>query len=67
MINSNSCSQILTSVCVQINTEDLYEDMKEFHHELDCSNYPPNHPLYSTVNKKVLGKFKDGNVWGSNK
>ena len=25
------------SVCVQINTEDLYKDMKEFHHELDCS------------------------------
>ena len=33
--------------------------MKEFHHELDCSDYPPDHPLYSTVNKKVLGKFKD--------
>ena len=59
MTNSNFCSLILISVCVQISTEDLYEDMKEFHHELDCSDYPPDHPLYSIINKKVLGKFKD--------
>ena len=47
------------SLCVQINTNDLYEDMKEIHDELDCSDYPKDHPLYSEVNKKVLGKFKD--------
>ena len=33
------------SVCVQINIEDLYKDMKEFHHELDCSDYPPDHSI----------------------
>ena len=47
------------SVCVEIKTEDLYKDMKDFHHELDCSDYPKDHPLYSVDNKKVLGKFKD--------
>ena len=26
---------------------------------LDTSNYPPDHPLYSTHNKNVVGKFKD--------
>jgi hypothetical protein len=25
----------------------------------DTSNYPPSHPLYSTHNKDVIGKFKD--------
>ena len=25
----------------------------------DTSDYPPEHPLYSRTNSKVLGKFKD--------
>ena len=28
-------------------------------HLYDFSNYPKNHPLYDTSNKKVIGKFKD--------
>ena len=47
------------SLCVQINTDDLYEDMKDFHNELNCSDYPKDHALYSEVNKNMLGKFKD--------
>ena len=31
-------------------------DMKDL---FDFSEYPLNHPLYSTANMKVLGKFKD--------
>ena len=27
--------------------------------EFDCSDYPVNHLLHNTTNKKVLGKFKD--------
>ena len=27
--------------------------------KLDCSDYPPTHPLFSVQNKKVVGKFKD--------
>ena len=25
----------------------------------DLSDYPKDHPLYDTINKKVIGKFKD--------
>jgi hypothetical protein len=33
--------------------------MKMFSDELDTSNYPKEHMLYSAKNNKVLGKFKD--------
>lgn len=42
-----------------INTQDLYEDLKCMKDHFDFSDYPKEHPLYSEVNKKVLGKFKD--------
>ncbi len=47
------------SLCYHIQTDDLYADMAQ---DLDCydtSNYPKDHPLYSPINSKVLGKFKD--------
>ena len=47
------------SLCYRITTRDLYEDMKQDLHYYDTSNYPPDHPLYSITNEKVLGKFKD--------
>ena len=40
-------------------TEDIYEDMKQIQNELDTSDYPENHNLYSEENKKKIGKFKD--------
>jgi len=40
-------------------TEDYYKDMERRKHLYDTSNYPKEHPLYSNVNKKVLGKMKD--------
>ena len=33
--------------------------MGKFKTVFDPSNYPPNHPLFSEVNKEVLGKLKD--------
>ena len=33
--------------------------MKKFKNLFDTSNYPKVHLLYSEVDKKVLGKFKD--------
>ena len=33
--------------------------MSTFPNEFDFSEYPENHPLYSTSNMKVLGKMKD--------
>jgi len=42
-----------------IKTDDLYEDMEDMMPYLDTSDYPPTSHLHSTINKKVLGKFKD--------
>ena len=47
------------SLTYHISTEDLYQDMKEDQHLYDTSNYPTDHFLFSNVNKKVIGKFKD--------
>lgn len=53
------------SLMYQIFTDDIYKDMATFQDHFDTSGYDENHPLYSTTNKKVVGKMKDelsGNV-----
>ena len=53
------------SLCYEIITDDLYADMAKNLDWFDTSDYPPNHPCYSTKNAKVIGKFKDemnGNI-----
>ena len=47
------------SLTYQVYTEDLYQDMKHDLQLYDTSNYPKDHFLYSTANKKVIGKFQD--------
>ena len=47
------------SLLLEIETEDVYKDIKANENFYDTSDYPKNHPLHSTVNKKVLGKMKD--------
>ena len=47
------------SLLLKIETEDVYKDIKAKESFYDTSNYPEEHPLYSKVNKKVLGKMKD--------
>ena len=55
------------SFFLNIETEDVYKDMKLIQDDLDTSNYAKSgsknhssdHFLYSTKNKKVIGKFKD--------
>jgi len=47
------------SICYQIQTEDLHQDMASNLHHYDTSAYPKTHPLYNTANAKVIGKFKD--------
>ena len=47
------------SVIVHVQTDDLYNDMLESAAIYDTSNYSPDHPLFSTANKKIVGKFKD--------
>ena len=47
------------SVVIHVSTEDLYEDMRKNMQLYDTSNFSEDHPLYSTTNNKVVGKFKD--------
>ena len=47
------------SLTYHITTPNIYEDMKKDQHLFDTSDYPQDHPLFSIVNKKVIGKFKD--------
>ena len=49
------------SLILEVQTADLYADMKEpeLVDEYDTSNFHPDHTLYSTRYKKVVGKFKD--------
>ena len=47
------------SLLLEIQTKDIYEDMAKSADLYDTSDFPPEHPLHSTSNKKVLGKIKD--------
>lgn len=47
------------SLMYSVETDNVYEDMKADLHLFDTSDYPKEHPCYSSTNKKVLGKFKD--------
>lgn len=40
-------------------TNNIYDDMKEYEYLFDLSDYPRDHPLQSDTSKKVLGKMKD--------
>ena len=50
------------SLCYHINTEDIYTDWIDAKGLYDFSEYPPDHRLYDTANKKVIGKMKDETV-----
>jgi hypothetical protein len=39
--------------------DDMYKEFEKIKDTLDTSDYPVDHPLYSTANKKVIGKVKD--------
>ena len=47
------------SLCVEIETEDVYEDMQKDKEYYDFSEYPKDHPLYSINNRAVVGRMKD--------
>ena len=48
-----------TAFLLEIETDDVYKDIETNKNLYDTSDYPKEHPLYSNVNKKVLGKMKD--------
>jgi len=55
------CSLLFTdtdSLCCEIQTDDLYSDMGASLDHYDTSNFAQDHPQYSTMNRRVLGKFK---------
>ena len=58
------------SLLYEIETEDIYKDMRQHHEHFDLSNYPENHRIFKNdtpetikwlknKNKKVVGRFKD--------
>ncbi|XP_028415651.1 uncharacterized protein LOC114544475 [Dendronephthya gigantea] len=47
------------SLCYEIKTDDVYQDMLQDIDLFDTSEYARDHPLHSLTNKKVLGKMKD--------
>ena len=47
------------SLCYEIQTDDIYQDMMHDKQHFDTSNYKKDSFLYSEENKKVLGKMKD--------
>lgn len=55
------CMTDTDSEVIEVETHDLYADLREpeLAQHFDFSDYPKEHPCYSAVNKKVVGKFKD--------
>lgn len=47
------------SLLFSCETEDIYQDMKASLDDFDTSDFPKEHELYSDVNKKIVGKWKD--------
>ena len=47
------------SLLFEVETDDVYADMKANATQYDFSDYPRGHPNHSIENKKVVGKFKD--------
>ena len=47
------------SLLYEIETLDIFQDMAEYIDDYDFSDYPKDHHLYNTRQKKVIGKFKD--------
>jgi hypothetical protein len=46
------------SLCYELQTKDLFKDMKEDIHMFDNSDFPKDHYCFDESNKKVIGKFK---------
>ena len=47
------------SLAYEVEHDNLNEEIATFADAFDFSEYPVNHSLYNSVNRKVVGKFKD--------
>jgi hypothetical protein len=52
------------SLCYEIRKQNPYDVIGKNKEKFDLASYPIDHPLYDTMNKKVIGKFKDEAVDG---
>ena len=46
------------SFCMQIETPDINDTIRDMEEHYDLSNFPVDHPMYSSKNKKIPGKMK---------
>ena len=60
-VNCHICGyeKYTDSLCYEITTDDVHQDMLQDIDLFDISEYKQSHALYSLTNKKVLGKMKD--------
>ena len=47
------------SLCYEIETQDIYEELWQDRNLFDNSDYPKDGKFFDSTNKKVIGKFKD--------
>ena len=47
------------SLLLEVQTNEVYKDMEGSKHLHDTSDYPKDHPFYSSTNQTVKGKMKD--------
>ena len=52
------CLTDTDSFICHIQSDDLHAEMADMRDRFDTSNFSLTHPLYSTANKRALGKFK---------
>ena len=50
------------SLCYHVRKHDVFQLMKDNSSEFDLSDYPVEHELHDTTNKKVIGKFKSESI-----
>ena len=53
------CYQKIDMCFTDTDRQNLYDNMLRNQDLYDFSEYPTDHPNYSEMNNKVLGKFKD--------
>ena len=46
------------SLCMALETPNLFDTINDMKHYYDLSNFPKDHPMYDVSNKKVPGKMK---------
>lgn len=59
LAHEQCCCSRTQTLCYEVFTSDIYDDMAYDKELFDFSEYPKSHPLFRITNKKVIGKMKD--------